>query len=85
MEPTDDLGLVFGTGQHRDSTVFDRNERLVWRTRCETATRTANTTSRPMLKKFNRRLRRVPTNASELLLVVVTANQWRCKLIEQQK
>ncbi|MCD2200834.1 hypothetical protein LPA44_13155 [Halobacterium sp. KA-4] len=72
-------------GENRDSTVLNRDERLVRRMCCEATTGTAHAASRPVVKKFSGGLRRVSTNRSELLEVVVTADKRGCKLVEQQK
>ncbi|MFC7164578.1 hypothetical protein [Halospeciosus flavus] len=85
MESVDELSLMLRTSENRDSTIFNRNERLVRRLGCEATTGTAHAASRSVVKEFSGCLRRVPTDRSELLEMVVTADKWRCKLVEQQK
>ncbi|WP_179204621.1 hypothetical protein [Halobacterium hubeiense] len=85
MESVDELGLMFRTGENRDSTVLNRDERLVRRMSCEATTGTAHTASRPVVKEVSGCLRRVPTNRGELLEMVVTADKWSCKLVKNQE
>jgi hypothetical protein len=67
MEPVDNLGLMLRTGENRDSTVLNRDERLVWRMGCEATTRTTHAASRPVVEEFSGCLRRVSTDRSKLL------------------
>ncbi|WP_059058747.1 hypothetical protein [Halobacterium hubeiense] len=76
---------MLGTGENRDSATFDRDKRLLWRMCCETAAGTAHPASRAVVEEFSGCLRRVSTDRSELLSVVVTADKWSCKLVKKQK
>lgn len=67
MESVDNLGLMLRAGENRDSTVPNRDERLVWRMCCEAATGTAHAASRPVVEEVSGCLRRVSTGRSELL------------------
>ncbi|WP_179207599.1 hypothetical protein [Halobacterium hubeiense] len=76
---------MLGTGENRDSAAFDRDKRLLWRMCCEAAAGTANPASRAVVEEFSGCLRRVSTDRSELLSVVVTADKWSCQLVKKQK
>jgi hypothetical protein len=73
------------TREDGQSTLFDRNDRLVCRVRCVATPRTVDATSRTVSEEFRAAFTTEATERTELLKMLITPDEWNRQLVQKQE